>query len=173
VPPLPAASACTAWPSDGHAVNGTDCLLCIGEHVVQMHAAHCNETSFVSFCKVAAEASAVPAPESPPASLKSDDRGARQPPPPAVMTNQTGGFKSCIGNKWHELRYSVVAPAAEKFVDLDSSAWKKRVSNIVCDVDHTRLTMKFHSGADATAWLVRFHDLASHCPGPPGALKRP
>jgi len=61
----------------------------------------------------------------------------------------------------HTLEYDVKMATSESFVDLDGDLGSK-LSGVTCDIDHTKLTLHFKHRADATEWLVKFHDFTDH-----------
>eukprot|EP01047_Picozoa_sp_COSAG01_P102446 COSAG01_NODE_32036_length_587_cov_1.192623_1_plen_49_part_00 len=45
-----------------------------------------------------------------------------------------------------------VAPPASSFVDLDSDDWASRLANVTCDIDQTKIALKFKNRAVALEW---------------------
>eukprot|EP00937_MAST-01D_sp_MAST-1D-sp2_P004215 g4215.t1 len=72
-----------------------------------------------------------------------------------------GVHEQCLGNKVHTLSYDAVGLDGASFVDLDGDL-ASHLSSLFCDIDHTRLTLNFHSAALATEWIVKFHDFTDH-----------
>lgn len=72
-----------------------------------------------------------------------------------------GSHKQCIGGKMHSLEYSAVGLGGASFVDLDGDLGS-HLSSMQCDIDHTKLTLHFHNSAEATEWVLKFHDFTDH-----------
>ena len=81
------------------------------------------------------------------AALAAATAAAAQTPLPLV--NQTGGYTRCVDGREHRLQYRVTGPDATHFVDLDAADWRKRLDGITCDVDHTRLSLRFVRSSSA------------------------
>jgi hypothetical protein len=65
----------------------------------------------------------------------------------------------CVDGKWHSVKYDTLGVGAASFVDLDDTSHLKMVT---CDIDHTKIQLKFSNDAYAAEWLVRFHDWNDH-----------
>ena len=72
-----------------------------------------------------------------------------------------GAHEQFLGGKVHTLTYDAVGLDGASFVDLDGDLGS-HLSSMSCDIDHTRLTLNFHSAALATEWVVKFHDFTDH-----------
>ena len=82
-------------------------------------------------------------------------------PPAAPLASYSGEHTQCIGGQVHTLSYRAKGLASTSFVDLDGDLGSM-LSSMACDIDHTRLTLNFHNAAEATEWVVKFHDFADH-----------
>jgi len=70
-----------------------------------------------------------------------------------------GSESKCVGDKMHKLDYT--ATAGGSLLDLDGDLGSK-LDKVTCDMDHTKLTLSFKHRADATEWVVKFHDFTDH-----------
>jgi len=73
-----------------------------------------------------------------------------------------GSSKQCIGGKIHSLSYSTVGVSSDKFIDLDTGDLASKLRSVTCDIDHTRLSLKFHNSVEATEYVLKFHDWNNH-----------
>eukprot|EP00039_Didymoeca_costata_P028313 m.20635 g.20635 ORF g.20635 m.20635 type:complete len:437 (+) comp6908_c0_seq1:43-1353(+) len=80
-------------------------------------------------------------------------------PTPTNMTRRVGSTKECVGGRVHNLKYDVTGPDEEVILDLDDI---DHLENVECDIDHTRLKMRFSSDIYSAEYFVRFHDLNDH-----------
>jgi hypothetical protein len=74
-------------------------------------------------------------------------------------TRHVGEDRSCVGGKWHNIKYDATVLDSTAFVDLDTMSHLKGVT---CDIDHTRIKLHFTSEVYSAEWLVKFHDLTDH-----------
>lgn len=65
----------------------------------------------------------------------------------------------CVNGKWHHTEYNVLGASADAFVDLDTL---DHLRDVTCDLDGTRLQLKFTSDIWAAEYFVRFHDWNNH-----------
>jgi hypothetical protein len=82
-------------------------------------------------------------------------------PPAAPLASYSGEHTQCLGGQVHTLSYSAKGLDSTSFVDLDGDLGSQ-LSSMACDIDHTRLTLNFHNAAEATEWVVKFHDFSDH-----------
>jgi hypothetical protein len=80
--------------------------------------------------------------------------------PVSSSKSLVGESRECIGNKWHNLKYNATYGAdSSSFVDLDSES---DIHSVSCDLDHTKLSIRYHNEVEAAEWLVKFHDWNDH-----------
>jgi len=70
-----------------------------------------------------------------------------------------GSERRCVKGKMHTLDYN--ATAGGSLLDLDGELGSK-LDGVTCDMDNTKLTLSFRHRADATEWVVKFHDFTNH-----------
>jgi len=76
------------------------------------------------------------------------------------LSTQAQTTRECVNGKWHTTNYRTSGGASsEVMVDLDSMEHLKAVN---CDLDGSRLQLKFSSVAYAAEYFAKFHDWNDH-----------
>ncbi len=79
-----------------------------------------------------------------------------------LMEARTGITQQCIGGRVHTVSYDTLGAESAAFVDMDSGDMGSKLSSVTCDIDHTRLSLKFHNSVEATEYFLKFHDWNDH-----------
>ena len=66
---------------------------------------------------------------------------------------------SASGGKWHSTTYRAKGVQDEVLVDLDTM---DHLKSVTCDLDGSKLRLKFSSDVWAAEYFVRFHDWNDH-----------
>jgi len=78
----------------------------------------------------------------------------------ASATQIVSTRSNCVGGRRHTLTANV-STSGVKFVDLDGDLGND-LKSVVCDIDHTRMTLNFKSQIKRDAWWLKFKDFNDH-----------
>jgi hypothetical protein len=71
---------------------------------------------------------------------------------PTELVSEAAQLSYCSEGRQHLLEYETRGPPASSFVDLDSDDWASRLANVTCDIDQTKIALKFKNRAVALEW---------------------
>merc|ERR1719272_1119223 len=67
--------------------------------------------------------------------------------------------RECVNGRWHSTEYNALGVTQNVFVDLDTL---DHLEAVTCDLDGTRLKLRFTSDVWAAEYFLKFHDWNDH-----------